>query len=79
MQNPNASQWNIGCVEYQAHISHVGHVLFYFFFICARKPTQTQFYSGIWALKYWYYSINRKMYSVVMIHNKGCNLNVNEK
>ena len=31
MQNPNASQWNIGCVGYQTQISCVGHVHFMFF------------------------------------------------
>ena len=28
--NPNASQWNIGCVGFQTQISHVGHVHFIF-------------------------------------------------
>ena len=31
-QNPNASQWNIGCVGSQTQISCVGHV--HFFFLC---------------------------------------------
>ena len=31
MRNPNASQWNIGCVGSQTQISHVGHVHFIFF------------------------------------------------
>ena len=30
-QNPNASQWNIGCVGDQTQISRVGHVHFIFF------------------------------------------------
>ena len=30
-RNPNASQWNIGCVGSQTQISHVGHVHFIFF------------------------------------------------
>ena len=36
-RNPNASQWNIGCVGSQTQISRVGHVHFMFFcvnFIC---------------------------------------------
>ena len=45
-QNPNASQWNIGCVGYQMQISCVGNVHLMFFcvdFICVWYPTQTQF------------------------------------
>ena len=44
-QNPNASQWNIGCVGYQTQISPVGHVHFMFFvsisfaFGSQRKPS----------------------------------------
>ena len=37
MQNPNTSQWNIGCVGYQTQNFCVGHVHFMFFcvnFIC---------------------------------------------
>ena len=30
-QNPNASQWNIGCVGSQTQISRIGHVHFLFF------------------------------------------------
>ena len=30
-QNPNASQWNIGCVGSHMQISRVGHVHFIFF------------------------------------------------
>ena len=30
-QNPNASQWNIGCVGFQTQISCVGNVHFMFF------------------------------------------------
>ena len=43
-QNPNASQWNIGCVGYQTHNFCIGHVHFMFFVLisCAfgskRKP-----------------------------------------
>ena len=36
-QNPNASQWNIGCVGSQTQNFHIGHVHFTFFcvdFIC---------------------------------------------
>ena len=45
-QNPNACQWNIGCVGFQMQNFHVGHVHFMFFcvdFICVWWPTQTQF------------------------------------
>ena len=28
---PNATQWNVGCVESQTQISRIGHVLFIFF------------------------------------------------
>ena len=31
MQNPNASQWNIGCVGFQMQNSCVGHVHFMLF------------------------------------------------
>ena len=31
MRNPNASQWNIGCIGSQTQISRVGHVHFIFF------------------------------------------------
>ena len=31
MRNPNASQWNIGCLGSQTQISHIGHVHFMFF------------------------------------------------
>ena len=31
MRNPNASQWNIGCVGSQTQISRVGHVHLIFF------------------------------------------------
>ena len=30
-QNPNASQWNIGCVRSQTQNSSVGHIHFFFF------------------------------------------------
>ena len=45
MQNPNMSQWNIGCVGYQTQISCVGHVHFMFFVLISfafgtqRKPS----------------------------------------
>ena len=45
MQNPNASQWNIGCVGYQTQISCVGHVHFMVFVLISfafgtqRKPS----------------------------------------
>ena len=44
-QNPNASQWNIGCVRYQTQISCIGHVHFMFFVLISfafgtqRKPS----------------------------------------
>ena len=44
-QNPNASQWNIGCVGYQTQHFRVGHVHFMFFvlisfaFVSQRKPS----------------------------------------
>ena len=45
MQNPNASQWNIGCVGFQTQKSCVGHVPFMFFVLISfafggqRKPS----------------------------------------
>ena len=42
MQNPNASQWNTGCVGFQTQNSCVGHV-FCVDFICFWWSTQTQF------------------------------------
>ena len=41
-QNPNVSQWNIGCVGSQMQISCVGHIHFMFVcvnFICVWWPT----------------------------------------
>ena len=44
-QNPNASQWNIGCVGFQTPNFRVGHVLFMFFVLISfafgrqRKPS----------------------------------------
>ena len=44
-QNPNVSQWNIGCIGYQMPISCFGHVHFMFFvlisfaFEAQRKPS----------------------------------------
>ena len=43
-QNPNASQWNIGCVGYQTQNSRIGHVHFHVFcvsfaFGSQRKPS----------------------------------------
>ena len=39
-QNPNASQWNIGCVGHQMQNFCVGHVHFMFIVLC---PAQSQF------------------------------------
>ena len=45
MQNPNASQWNIGCVGFQTQNFRVGHVHFMFFVLIsfAFGGQQTQF------------------------------------
>ena len=49
-QNPNMSQWNIGCVGSQAQNSRVGHV--HFFSFCVDFIlVGSRFFSGIWALK----------------------------
>ena len=45
MQNPNASQWNIGCVGFQMQNFCIGHVHFMFFVLISfafgaqRKPS----------------------------------------
>ena len=47
-QNPNVSQWNIGCVGSQTQNSRVGHVHSFLLgvdFICVGS----HFFSGIWA------------------------------
>ena len=53
-QNPNASQWNIGCVGSLALGLCVGHVHFIFFvlvsFALGSRPNEV--FSEIWALKY---------------------------
>ena len=50
-QNPNASQWNIGCVGSLALGLCVGHV--HFMFLCRfhlrRAPNANPFLGGIWA------------------------------
>ena len=48
-QNPNASQWNIGCIGCPTQNFHVGHV--HFMLLCQfdRAPDANPFFSGIWA------------------------------
>ena len=51
-QNPNTSQWNIGCVGCQCNIfawsMHISCFLFRFHL--RRAPNANPFFGGIWAL-----------------------------
>ena len=51
-QNPNASQWNIGCIGFQRQNSCVGHVhsiLFVSISFALGSQCKHSFFSGIWA------------------------------
>ena len=52
-QNPNASQWNIGCVGSPTQNSCIGHVDFMLFipFFSRWVPNGNAVLSGIWALE----------------------------
>ena len=52
MRNPNASQWNIGCVGYQTQISSIGHIHFMFFVLisfafCTQHKPSFQWNMGL--------------------------------
>ena len=56
MQNPNASQWNIGCVGFQTQKFCVGHVRFIFFVLISFALGSRRKHSFQWNMGFSLYS-----------------------